>query len=130
MTQSSPQPALSAIGQIAVTVRDVDTALAFYKDILGLPLLFRAGPQLAFLDADGLRLMLTVPQGAGSVGANSILYFRVEDIEAVHAALVERGAANERAPQEAATLHDHVLWTGFLRDPDGNLVGLMEEKPL
>ena len=119
---------LSQIGQIAVTVSDVDTALAFYRDALGLPFLFRAGPNLAFLDAGGVRLMLSTPQGAGTVGHNSVLYFKVADIVAVHAAIVARGAASERAPQLAAKLPDHELWTGFLRDPDGNMVGLMEEK--
>jgi catechol 2,3-dioxygenase-like lactoylglutathione lyase family enzyme len=126
-----PKPlALSTIGQIAVTVSDVEAALAFYRDILGLRFLFSAGPDLAFLDADGIRLMLTVPQGAGAIGHNSILYFRVDDIERTFRHLVSLGATAEREPAEAARLHDHMLWNGFLRDPDGNLVGLMEEKPL
>ena len=119
---------LSAIGQIAVTVSDVSAALSFYRDALGLQFLFDAGPNLAFLDAGGVRLMLSTPQGAGSVGHNSILYFKVANIVATHDALVARGAASERTPQLAAKLPDHELWTGFLRDPDGNLVGLMEEK--
>jgi predicted enzyme related to lactoylglutathione lyase len=119
---------LSSIGQIAVTVSDVSLALSFYRDALGLPFLFSAGPNLAFLDAGGVRLMLSTPQGAGWVGHNSILYFKVTDIVAVHNAIVARGATSERTPQLAAKLPDHELWTGFLRDPDGNLVGLMEEK--
>ena len=119
---------LSVIGQIAVTVSDVETALRFYRDILGLTFLFSAGPNLAFLDAGGVRLMLSTPQGAGSVGHNSILYFKVSDVVAVHAALIERGAADERAPQLTARMPDHELWIGEVRDPDGNLVGLMEEK--
>ena len=119
---------LSTIGQIAITVSDVAAALTFYRDALGLRFLFAAGPNLAFLDADGVRLMLSTPQGAGEVGRNSILYFKVTDIVAVHEAVVARGAVSERSPQLAATLPDHELWTGFLRDPDGNLVGLMEEK--
>ena len=119
---------LSEIGQIAVTVSDVDAALGFYRDALGLPFLFRAGPNLAFLQAGSVRLMLSTPQGAGKVGHNSILYFKVAEIAAAHAAIVGRGAANERAPQLAAKMPDHELWTGFVRDPDGNLVGLMEEK--
>ncbi|MEP4546201.1 MAG: VOC family protein [Saccharospirillum sp.] len=119
---------LSTIGQIAITVSNVEQALAFYRDMLGLEFLFSAGPDLAFLNADGIRLMLSTPQGAGIVGGNSILYFNVSDIQAVHAAAVNRGAHSERAPQLAANMPDHELWTGFLRDPDGNLVGLMEEK--
>lgn len=121
-------PTLSAIRQIAIVVGDVDAALAFYRDVLGLPFLFRAGPGLAFLDAGGIRLMLSTPQGHGAVGANSVLYFTVSDIGATHAALVARGATNEREPQLAATMPDHELWIGFLRDPDGNLVGLLEER--
>jgi len=121
-------PKLSTIRQIAITVRDVERALEFYRDVLGLSFLFSPGPTLAFLDAGGVRVMLTTPQGAGEVGKNSILYFAVSDIASVHATLLERGATNERAPALAARMPDHELWTGFLRDPDGNLVGLMEEK--
>ena len=127
MSANSPT-GLSTIGQVALTVSDVAAASAFYGGVLGLPLLFEAGPDLAFLEAGGVRLMLTTPQGVGTVGHNSILSFQVSDIVSVHAALVARGAARERAPQLAARLPDHELWTGFLRDPDGNLVGLMEEK--
>jgi predicted enzyme related to lactoylglutathione lyase len=119
---------LSEIRQIAITVSDVSIALPFYRDVLGLEFLFSAGPNLAFLNAGGVRIMLSTPQGAGTVGHNSILYFKVSDIVAVHAAIVARGAASERAPQLAAKMPDHELWTGFVRDPDGNLVGLMEEK--
>ncbi len=121
--------ALSRIRQIAVTVGNVEDALRFYRDVLGLAFLFRAGPDLAFLDAGGVRLMLTTPQGAGAVGANSTLYFAVSDIAAAHAALVARGATSEREPQLVARTPEHDLWIGFLRDPDGNLVGLMEERP-
>lgn len=119
---------LSEIGQIAITVSDVESALTFYRDILGLTFLFSPSPELAFLLAGSVRIMLTAPQGAGAVGANSVLYFRVSDIESTHANLVNRGARNEREPAPAAKLPDHELWLAFLRDPDGNLVGLMEEK--
>ncbi|MBU1621362.1 MAG: VOC family protein [Gammaproteobacteria bacterium] len=119
---------LSSIGQIAITVSDVEKALAFYRDSLGLEFLFSAGPQLAFLNAGGVRLMLSTAQGAGAVGANSILYFKVSDIEIVYASILSRGAKAERSPALAAQMPDHQLWTGFVRDPDGNLVGLMEEK--
>ncbi|HEV7272543.1 VOC family protein [Pseudoxanthomonas sp.] len=119
---------LSHIHQIAITVSDVDAALAFYRDALGLPFLFQPAPTLAFLQAGDVRLMLTTPQGAGAVGANSVLYFRVDDIVATQVALVARGATEERGPQLAVRMPDHELWIGFLRDPDGNLVGLMEER--
>jgi predicted enzyme related to lactoylglutathione lyase len=120
--------AISAIGQIAITVGDVGKALSFYRDILGLPFLFSPSPDLAFLRAGDVRLMLSTPQGAGKVGGNSILYFKTSDIEKVHAEIIARGATNERSPQLAAKMPDHELWLSFIRDPDSNLVGLMEEK--
>lgn len=116
------------IRQIAITVSNVEAAVVFYRDILGLTFLFSAGPNLAFLSDGSVRIMLSTPQGAGAVGANSILYFLVNDIEATFAAIVDRGAAQERPPQLTAKMPDHDLWIGFLRDPDGNLVGIMEEK--
>ena len=123
MQTSTPE-----IGQIAITVSDVEQALGFYRDILGLQFLFSAGPNLAFLQAGAVRIMLSTPQGSGQIGANSVLYFRVAEIEARYEALLARGATAERAPQLAAKMPDHALWLGFVRDPDGNLVGLMEEK--
>lgn len=119
---------LAEIGQISITVSDVGRALAFYRDILGLNLLFSPAPGLAFLSAGTVRIMLSTPEGAGAVGANSILYFKVRDVVATHRELVARGARDERAPQMTARLSDHDLWIGFIRDPDGNLIGLMEEK--
>ena len=128
MNPPIPTPGLSEIGQIAIVVGDVAKATMFYRDVLGLKFLFAAGPNLAFLAAGSMRLMLSTPQGAGEVGKNSILYFKVKDIAATHAAIVARGAVNERAPQLTAKMPDHELWMGFVRDPEGNLVGLMEEK--
>ncbi len=119
---------VSDIGQIAITVSDVSQALVFYRDVLGLEFLFSPAPTLAFLRAGSVRIMLSTPQGAGAVGANSVLYFKVNEIETVFTAIVERGAQVERPPQLAAQMPDHALWIGFVRDPDGNLVGLMEEK--
>ena len=120
--------AYPALGQIALTVGDVGRATTFYRDVLCLRFLFAAGPNLAFLAAGDVRLMLSTPQGHGEPGKNSVLYYKVTDIAATHAAIVARGAKDERAPQLAAKMPDHELWIGFVRDPDGNLVGLMEEK--
>ena len=83
---------------------------------------------LAFLQSGSVRIMLTKPQGAGEIGKNSIPYFKVEDIQKFYETAISRGALQEREPQLAAQMPDHELWTGFLRDPDDNLIGLMEEK--
>ncbi len=127
MSDDSSTPPAPSLGQVAITVADVAAAKGFYRDILGLGFLFDAGPNLAFLQAGDVRVMLTTPQGHGEPGKNSVFYFKVTDIVTAHAAMVAKGATNERAPAMAAPMPDHDLWTGFLRDPEGNLVGLMEE---
>lgn len=119
---------LSEIGQIAITVSDVSVALPFYRDVLGLNFLFSPSPTLAFLSAGSIRIMLSTPQGAGVIGGNSTLYFKVSNLSENFSAIVARGALSEREPQMAAKLPEHELWIGFLRDPDGNLIGIMEEK--
>jgi len=116
------------LGQVALTVSNVDAALGFYRDALGLPFLFAAGPELAFLQMGSVRLMLSTPQGHGAAGANSVLYFRVDALSENYAELLARGARAESAPHLVARMPDHELWMGFVRDPDGNLVGLMEER--
>lgn len=125
---TTPAPTLTEIGQIALVVSDVAKATAFYRDVLGLRFLFSAGPNLAFLQAGGVRLMLAPPENnVGAVGKNSILYFKVADLATTHAEIVARGAKNERAPQLTARLPDHELWIAFVRDMDDNLIGLMSE---
>lgn len=121
-------PAIEDIGQIAITVKDVAGAKRFYTEVLGLWLLFEAGPNLAFVAAGSVRLMLTTPQGAGEAGRNSVLYFRTTGLADFYRGAVERGARPEREPQLTARLPDHELWIAFVRDPEGNLVGLMEER--
>ncbi len=125
---SSPAPTgVSEIGQIAIIVGDVPQATAFYRDVLGLKYLFPAGPTMAFLAAGSVRIMLTTPQGAGEVGKNSILYFKVSDIATVHAAIVARGAKKESEPRLIAKMPDHELWMAAVRDPEGNVIELMSE---
>lgn len=116
------------LGQVAVTVSDVQAALRFYREVIGLTFLFSPSPNLAFVSDGNVRIMLTTPEGAGAVGSNSILYFKVRDLEATHKSMVAKGGVNAREPQLTARLPDHELWIAFLKDPDGNLVGLMEEK--
>ena len=127
MPEETPQVSLSEIGQIAITVSDVAVAKAFYGHVLGLETLFDAGPNLYFLRAGETRIMLTTPQGHGEVRKNSVLYFKVTAIVSSHAAIVRQGAVDERPPAMVAPMPDHDLWMGFVRYPDGNLIGLMEE---
>jgi methylmalonyl-CoA/ethylmalonyl-CoA epimerase len=121
--------ALSAIGQIAMPVRDPARATAFYRDVLRLPFLF-AAPPLAFFDCDGVRLMLAVPESPRYDHPGSVLYFRVTDIAAAYAELTVRGARFEGPPHRVARLPDHELWLAFFGDGEGNTLALMGEVPL
>ncbi|HEY4301431.1 MAG TPA: VOC family protein [Candidatus Didemnitutus sp.] len=125
--ESKDSPALGEIGQVAISVADVERATTFYRDVLGLKFLFAAGPGLAFFAAGTVRLMLTKPNGAGEAGKNSILYFKVADIQSSYAAIVTRGATAAEAPNLVARMPDHDLWIAAVRDPENNLVALMSE---
>jgi methylmalonyl-CoA/ethylmalonyl-CoA epimerase len=115
-----------SIGQIAISTKDVPPALAFYRDALGLEFLFEAGP-LAFLACGDVRIMLSPPESPELDHPSSVLYFRVDDIHAARADLVERGVPFDDEPHLIARMPDHELWMTFFRDPDGNLHGLMSE---
>jgi methylmalonyl-CoA/ethylmalonyl-CoA epimerase len=118
--------AITQIGQIAINVHDTQRAVEFYRDTLGLKLLFTAG-QLAFLDCGGVRLMLTPPEKPEFDHPASILYFKVADIQAAHARLVERGAKVEAEPHVVAKMPDHDLWLAEFRDSEGNIMAFMSE---
>lgn len=121
---------ISSIGQIAIAISDLDKAVYFYEKILKLEKLFDVPPNLAFFNCGGVRLMLTTLQGPESDHNTSVVYYKVTGIETIFAELKSLQVDIERAPGMAAKMQDHELWIGFIRDPDGNLVGLMEEKPL
>lgn len=120
---------LSQIGQIAVPVRDIKRAIAFYRDVLGMPFLFQAPPGLAFFDLDGIRLMLDEPAKA-QAGSSSVIYYEVPDLAAAFGTLSRRGVEFEGEPRLIATMPDHELWMAFFRDPDMNLLALMSKLPL
>jgi methylmalonyl-CoA/ethylmalonyl-CoA epimerase len=118
---------ISRIGQIAVNASDVKRATAFYRDTLGLKLLFEAGPGLAFFDCGGVRLMLTRPEKPEFDHPSSILYFAVPDIQAAYAGMKQKAVKFEDEPHMIARMPDHELWMVFFRDSEGNLMGLMSE---
>ena len=117
---------LSRIGQIAIVVRDIDRAIGFYRDRLGLRFLFQAGT-LGFFQCGETRLMLSLPEGEFT-HASSILYFAVQDIETVHRALVERGVEFRDEPHIVHRADTYDLWLASFRDTEGNTHALMEEK--
>jgi predicted enzyme related to lactoylglutathione lyase len=117
---------INKIGQIAINVHDTTRAVEFYRDTLGLKLLFTAG-QLAFFDCGGVRLMLSPPEKPEFDHPSSILYFKVDNIQAAYDRLVHRGVRIEDQPHVVARMPDHNLWLAEFRDSEGNLMALMSE---
>jgi DNA-binding CsgD family transcriptional regulator/catechol 2,3-dioxygenase-like lactoylglutathione lyase family enzyme len=113
---------LGPIGQIARSVSDVVASEKWYRDVLGVPHLYTFGP-LAFFDLGGTRLMLSQEGGAAK---ESVLYLKVPDIGAAHAALAARGVRFTHAPH---MIHRHAdgteEWMAFFEDPDGRPMAIM-----
>jgi predicted enzyme related to lactoylglutathione lyase len=121
-----PPVALSAIGQIAVNVEDVERAIVFYRDTLGVRFLFQV-PKMAFFDCSGVRLMLSLPEGDEFDHPASVLYYKVGDIHATHRELERRGVTFRGVPHLIAKMPDHELWMAFFDDSEGNVMALMSE---
>jgi len=119
-------PGLSRIGQISMRALDLPRAVRFYRDVLGMKFLFEAPPRLAFFDCEGIRLMLSLPEGEFDY-PGSVLYFVVEDIRSTYDGLKRRGVSFEGDPHLIAKLPDREVWMAFFRDSEGNMLALMSE---
>lgn len=116
------------IGQIAIPVQQIDRAITFYRDVLGLALLFTSPPDLAFFDCGGVRLMLSQGDTASTVQQAGIVYYRVDDLDGVFARMQAAGATVLEKPQQVVRMPDHELWMAFFGDGEGNTLALMEER--
>ena len=125
---ASPSSSSTALGQVALTVEDVARSVTFFRDKVGLRFLFSAGPTLAFFDLGGVRLMLSAPEGEFSPGSSTVLYIKVQDIEASYREMRSRGVQFVDEPHLIASMPDHDLWMTFFRDPDGHTLALMCER--
>ena len=119
---------ISRIGQISVNVHDLERATAFYRDTLGLPLLFTASG-MAFFNCSGVRLMLGRAEKPEFDHPGSVLYFAVPDIQAAHQKMMASGTQFVDAPHVVARMPDHDLWMTFFHDTEQNLLALMSEVP-
>jgi methylmalonyl-CoA/ethylmalonyl-CoA epimerase len=129
MGSSGSEFGLSAIGQIAVTVADLERATEFYRDVLGMSLLFQV-PGMAFFQCGDVRLLLgTAADGSGDHPTH-ILYYKVDDIQAAHRALAARGAEFLHEPRAVHRTDTQELWLAFFRDLDGHTLALMSEVPV
>lgn len=121
---------IQSVGQIAIRTNDLDASIAFYRDVLGLPFLFRAPPGLAFFQCGEVRLMINTPENREHDHPASIVYYRVEDIRAAYADLKDKDAPLVDEPHMIARLPDREVWMFFLKDPAGNTLGIMAEPRL
>lgn len=117
---------LSQIGQIAVNVHDLERAVAFYRDTLGMRFLFQV-PNMAFFDCGGVRLMLGTAEKPEFDHPASILYYKVDDIQTAWQTLSSQGVRFEGEPHLIARMPDHELWMAFFRDSEENMLALMSE---
>jgi methylmalonyl-CoA/ethylmalonyl-CoA epimerase len=118
---------LGPVRQIALTVRDLSRATAFYRDTLGLPLLFEV-PGLAFFNLHGIRLMLSPGEGEPKESHGTVLYYLTADLPVAFSVLKGRGVKIVREPHLVAKMPDHELWMAFFEDSEGNLLALMNEQ--
>lgn len=120
--------AVGPVAQIHVSVTDISRSVAFYRDVLGIPLLFEVpGQQMAFFASGDVRLYLGVPESP-EFKSKCVLYFRVDDIETEHARLVQAGVPAHGTPHVVHRDGGTELWMSFLTDPDGHTVALMQER--
>jgi methylmalonyl-CoA/ethylmalonyl-CoA epimerase len=113
------------IGQIALTVTDLARAKDFYQNTLGMKPLFDAG-NMSFFQCGDIRLLIGASDKPVAKGS-TILYFKIENIDAAHAYLKERGVEFTQAPHLVARMPDHDLWLASFTDPDGNALEMMSE---
>jgi len=125
---TTPDLELTQIGQIAINVRDLQRAVAFYRDTLGMRFLFQAPGGLAFFDVGGVRLMLGTAERPEFDHPASVLYYKVPDINAAYETLTSRGVTFIDEPHLIARLPSHELWMTFFHDSEENVLALMEER--
>jgi methylmalonyl-CoA/ethylmalonyl-CoA epimerase len=122
-------PLLSEISQAALTVDNLDRAVNFYRDTLGLKLLFRV-PNMAFFECGAVRLLIGSRQVAAHAPTGAILYFKVDDMVKAHAQLQARGVRFEGPPHIVGRMPSREVWLAAFRDSENNLFHLICEKPV
>ncbi|KQL35207.1 VOC family protein [Psychrobacillus sp. FJAT-21963] len=114
------------LGQIAVNVEIVERAVAFYKNVIGLPLLFETNG-LAFFECEGTRLLLSRPETEEFNHPSSVLYFQVKDLNGEVTRMKEAGATFIDEPHMVAKIGEVETWMAFFKDTEGNTHALMSE---
>ena len=117
----------ATVGQLLVPVDDFERGVAFYRDVLGLPFLFSAPPQMAFFMCGAVRLLIGVPPPSQTAQRTATIYFRVSDIKQVHATLTGQHVRFQADPHVVHRTPTAELWLAEFTDPDGNQLALMSE---
>ena len=117
----------ATVGQLLIPVEELDRAIGFYRDVLGLQFLFSAPPQMSFFKCGNVRLLIGVHDHDGPRERGSQVYFSVGDIRAVYETLAGRGVAFHAAPHVVHRTATSQLWLAEFSDPDGNHLALMSE---
>ncbi|MEK5332701.1 VOC family protein [Lysinibacillus sp. FSL W8-0992] len=117
---------IQKIGQIAVPIKNVESAIEFYKEVLGLTLLFQT-ENMAFFDCNGQRLLLSIPEKDEFANSSSVIYFQVEDIKKSVEKLIEKGVSFIDQPHVVAKMENTETWMTFFKDTEGNTHALMCE---
>ena len=121
--------ALGPVGQIHISVTDIAASVAFYRDVLGIPLLFQVPEMpMAFFASGDVRLYLGVPESP-EFRSKAVLYFTVADIDAEYQRLRdEHGLSFIGEPHVVHRDASGELWMTFTRDPDDHWIGLMQQR--
>ncbi len=128
-TMAPADPGLSAIAQILVNAKDLERAIAFYRDTLGMKFLFQAPPNMAFFDCGGIRILVGIADRQEIDHPASVIYYKVRDIQASYELLVSRGVEFIVKPHLVAPMPAYDLWLADFRDSEGNILALLSEVP-
>ena len=117
----------ATVAQLLIPIADFESGVAFYRDVLGLPLLFTAPPQMAFFKCGTTRLLIGVVPEGQQAQRGSQIYFGVGDIHAVHGFLSEHGVEFKAPPHVVSRSALGEVWLAEFLDPDWNQFALMSE---
>jgi methylmalonyl-CoA/ethylmalonyl-CoA epimerase len=115
------------IAQLLIPVDDFEKGVAFYRDVLGIPFLFAAPPQMAFFDCAGVRLLVGAMPAGQKAQRGSAIYFQEPDIGAVFASLKEKGVYFRAELHVVHRTPKSELWFAEFTDLDGNQLALMSD---
>jgi catechol 2,3-dioxygenase-like lactoylglutathione lyase family enzyme len=121
---STPTPFLSGIAQIALASADPPALVRFYRDALGLPVLFEASG-MTFFQSGATRLMIGAVQPGQGIGGDAVIYFEPRDWSAAEAKLEEAGIAFTHPAQVVQQAPGRELALRPFKDPEGHQLALL-----